>query len=382
MNNSRTYKLSPQAEENTEFNKSNSVSSREFNVLRKNLNGAYAQLTVQAGQIATKVSITDLNTTLSNYSTITQTAEQIATRVATTDYNGNTIASIINQTATTIKLSASKLELSGYTTFSNLANAGETTINGSNITTGTLNASLITTGTLNADRINTNTLNVNKLQTGTTLGGAGLIAFNSGNITLYGSSINDASLNFNYNGAITRIYNYGSNAIGISSNLYIGGNITIDGNITSVNGINSQTILPRANNTYSLGASSFRWSSIWQTSGAVTGSDRVLKKDIQPIDESVEFIKALKPVSYVMKDGNSGRTHYGFIAQEVKQALDKVGKDRALYIDPVVKEIPENGAGYAKGLRYDEFIAPAISVIQNLLYRVEELENELHSRTL
>lgn len=368
----KQIQLSPKTAENTEFERDNSVSLREFKVLRKAVNGTQASLSILGDQIQLKVSQTDLNTQLTNYSTITQTATQIATRVATTDYNGNTIASLINQTSTTIQISASKINLTGFVTITNLSTAGQTTINGDNITTGTLNA----------DRINAGTLNVNKLQTGTTLGGAGLIAFNSGNITLYGSSINDASLNFNNNGSVVRIYNYGSNVIGISSNLYIGGGVTIDGNINSVNQISSQTILPRANNTYSLGTSSFRWSSIWQTSGAVTGSDKVLKKDIEEIDEAVEFIKAVRPVSYVMKDGSSGRIHYGFIAQEVKQALDKVGKDVGVYIDPVVKEAPENGSGYAKGLRYEEFIAPTVAVVQNLLKRVEVLENELNQRTL
>ncbi|MGY6765681.1 phage tail spike protein [Faecalibacterium prausnitzii] len=47
-------------------------------------------------------------------STITQQADLISQKVSKTDYNGNTIASLINQTATTIKLQAAKIALDGY----------------------------------------------------------------------------------------------------------------------------------------------------------------------------------------------------------------------------------------------------------------------------
>lgn len=336
-----------------------------------------SQISVNATQIslrATKSELNDLGARVTtNEAQLVVQSNLISSKVSSTDYNGNTIASLINQTATTIQISAAKINLSGYVTVTNLSTSGQTIINGDNITTGTLNA----------DRINANSLNVNKLQTGTTLGGAGLIAFNSGNITLFGSSINDASLNFNNNGSIVRIYNYGTNVIGISSNLYVGGGVTIDGNLNSVNQISSYTILPRANNTYSLGTSSFRWASIWQTSGAVTGSDRVLKKDIEDIVEATSLVKLLRPRRYIMKDGDSGRPHYGYIAQEVKEALDTLGIDSGMYIDPTVKEIPENGSGYAKGLRYEEFSALTMAVVKNLLERVEVLENEIKDlRTL
>ena len=65
-------------------------------------------------------------------------AGNISSKVSLTDYNGNTIASLINQTATTIQIAASKINLSGYVTVSNLSTAGSTTINGANITTGNI----------------------------------------------------------------------------------------------------------------------------------------------------------------------------------------------------------------------------------------------------
>lgn len=81
---------------------------------------------------------------------ITLNSQQIELKVSQSDFNGNNIASLINQTATTIKIQASKIDLVGYVTITDLSTAGQTTINGSNITTGALNANLITTGKITA----------------------------------------------------------------------------------------------------------------------------------------------------------------------------------------------------------------------------------------
>ena len=80
-------------------------------------------------------------------------ANEISTKVSQTDYTGNTIASLINQSATTVQIQASRINLTGYVTVTNLSTAGQTTINGSNITTGALNANLITTGKITAVNI-------------------------------------------------------------------------------------------------------------------------------------------------------------------------------------------------------------------------------------
>lgn len=61
--------------------------------------------------------VTNLQTRMTSAeSSITQQSDLIATKVSETDFTGNTIASKINQTATTIKLQANKLALEGYTT--------------------------------------------------------------------------------------------------------------------------------------------------------------------------------------------------------------------------------------------------------------------------
>ncbi|EOU4281606.1 hypothetical protein OFN94_07730 [Escherichia coli] len=60
------------------------------------------------------------------------------------------------------------------------------------------------------------------------------------------------------------------------------------------------------------------------------------------------------------------RTHYGFIAQEVKALLDQLGTgDFGGYVEGEDGEI---------GLRYEQFIAPIVSAMQDVIKRIEKLE--------
>lgn len=57
----------------------------------------------------------------------------LTSKVSTTDYNGNTIASLINQTASDVSISASKINMTGYVTISSLGSEGAVTINEGNV---------------------------------------------------------------------------------------------------------------------------------------------------------------------------------------------------------------------------------------------------------
>jgi len=99
-------------------------------------------------------------------------------------------------------------------------------------------------------------------------------------------------------------------------------------------------------------------------------SDRRKKRNI--VDLAVKrarsFIMALKPVKYKFtKDiSTSDRYHHGFIAQDVKKAMPE---DWGLYC--------VNKENDFIGLRYDEFIADMIAVIQDHERRIQNLEDEL-----
>jgi hypothetical protein len=71
----------------------------------------------------------------------------------------------------------------------------------------------------------------------------------------------------------------------------------------------------------------------------------------------------LHPVSYKMKDGDDG-INYGFIAQEVEQALGKENINMVLTNNDGIK---------TKTMRYTELIAPLAKAMQEQQVQIEEL---------
>ena len=85
--------------------------------------------------------------------------------------------------------------------------------------------------------------------------------------------------------------------------------------------------------------------------------------------------------------GNSGRTHYGLISQDVEillSELGKTGKDFAGFCKDQDCETTKKSEGdevtvkdtYNYSLRYEEFISPMIKAIQELTTKIETLEQE------
>ena len=160
---------------------------------------------------------------------------------------------------------------------------------------------------------------------------------------------------------------------------------------------------PSANNIYSLGNNTNRWTEVFAVNGTINTSDENAKTQIQPTELGLAFIKQLSPKQFKMKEsgrwtdgeiidlvdekGNKvlnqdgkpikvikpgsqkpipgKRIHQGLIAQQVKAVLDKLGIDSAMWIND------ENGV---QGLRYEEFIAPLIKALQDLSEQVDELK--------
>ena len=104
--------------------------------------------------VSNYVKISDFETfKVSNEADFAITAREISSKVSQTDYNGNTINSLINQDATTVKIQASKVEIDGDVVMKNDLVDGITQISGSNIKTGTINANVVDVINLNADEI-------------------------------------------------------------------------------------------------------------------------------------------------------------------------------------------------------------------------------------
>lgn len=101
---------------------------------------------------------------------------------------------------------------------------------------------------------------------------------------------------------------------------------------------------------------------LWIGGTLRNSSDRRLKEDIKDLTESVDLIKKLKPVSFRMKN-NPEHTKHGFIAQDIKPLSNDGEWD--IWAEP---------DGDIQGICYTELIADIVKVEQEILNRLEKLE--------
>lgn len=175
-------------------------------------------------------------------------------------------------------------------------------------------------------------------------------------------------------------------------------------------GTGGSTITDKSGNKcapLNLGTSNNRWNNLYISSSAISTSDKNKKHNINIINSNnaKKIINGLLPKTYKFNDGTSGRTHYGLIAQDIEQLLIELGidtKDFAAFIkSPKINEyevdkVDENGdiildgngnsqkeikyevieGEYDYSLRYEEFIAPLIKVVQEHEKEIEELKNK------
>ena len=104
-----------------------------------------------------------------------------------------------------------------------------------------------------------------------------------------------------------------------------------------------------------------------------SASDKRVKKDIEDISLGLDFINALRPVSYRLISDDTRMQGFGFIAQEIQQVL----QDDTTVLSHFD---PEREHGDIKGINvvnYESFIAPLTKAIQELSAKVTELETKL-----
>lgn len=157
--------------------------------------------------------------------------------------------------------------------------------------------------------------------------------------------------------------------------------------------LNTKAFMPARNNvTVSLGLSDKKFDTAYLSSATVVGSDRRSKTNIDALDDkAVSFVNALHPVSYKLAVGKTeiletdqngdpvrveehpgARTHWGFIAQEVKEAMTQAGIEDAAAWTLADKDDPDS----MQSLRYEELIAPLVKAVQVLAAKVEALEGK------
>ena len=115
---------------------------------------------------------------------------------------------------------------------------------------------------------------------------------------------------------------------------------------------------PGLDNTYSCGASGFRWNVVYATTGTINTSDATQKTEAELSDGVLRAVyrvplKAFKWNDALASKGEAARTHYGYFAQDVAAELIAEG------IDPATQgfwciDTLEDGST-RQGLRYEEF---------------------------
>lgn len=159
---------------------------------------------------------------------------------------------------------------------------------------------------------------------------------------------------------------------------------------------------PNTNGECRLGLGQYRFGQIYTSVSVSVTSDRTKKDNITPLKDSkyIELFKLLSPVSYTFIDGTSGRTHIGFVSQDVEEAMEKLGmtsldfagfckdvvtkmvdiKDEdgkiiGTNFDPVLDD--EGNEQYIYSLRYEEFIALNTAMIQEQQDEIEKMKGDI-----
>ena len=173
--------------------------------------------------------------------------------------------------------------------------------------------------------------------------------------------------------------------------IQVTGGTTTDGSATVTffaTNTDTQILRPRTDATYTLGAASRRWTTVYATTATINTSDEREKEQIQDIDAAV--LRAWGNVEYqqfkfkdaVIKKGSGARWHVGLVAQRVKEAFEAEGVDPFAYgilcYDEwdEQQEVTEDGVGVVQefqaagnryGIRYEEALALECAYLRSRL---------------
>lgn len=266
---------------------------------------------------------------LKNYSTSAQikvTTDKITSEV-NKKVNNSDVISAINQTAEAIKINASRIDLTGYATFYALKTAGKTTINGANITTGYINCSRLNGGKIYGQYIEGGTIKGASITGGTMKGtfvSGGRVSANG--LEVYGDTgIGQPYVDFHRD---PNANDYSARILEQSP-----GNLIVYNKISNA-------------------------------------SDRRLKKDIGQIDDRfLKLFDLVTPKQYRFKKGDDN-LNLGFIAQELDEAMSKLGiEEKPIVIQPT-EHLPKSGGRYY-AINYNDLIALLWMKIQQIEKRVK-----------
>lgn len=380
---------------------------------------------LKANQITSSVSETYTTKTTTNQlsSRITQNASDITSEVTRATNSESSLSTRIKQTTTGISLTVNNgstssgivigitkedgtttqaqgtIQMTGLVKFTDLSNAGSTTINGSNITTGIIKSSNYVSGSagtsinLSNGVIDTKNFKVsssgNITSTGGTIGGW---TISQNDIHIKNSSNNEVIIadGSNTNQDVLVIRNGSNYPFYLRANGYLyANNVQISGNITATSGSFTGSLYTsngtfgnwtiNGDGIYSSNAQIFpdylgfkyngtgSWTSQpWWRIGQ-NASDKNLKKNIEKLEDKFDkFFNELRPISFKWKESENDKTHIGFIAQDIQESERRNNLDLDL--------VYGNENDDLLNLDKQEIIALNTWQIQKLKDRVQRLE--------
>jgi uncharacterized repeat protein (TIGR02543 family) len=207
------------------------------------------------------------------------------------------------------------------------------------------------------------------------------------------TTVNATTVNAS-NGVMNKVYGSGNYSVkfGVNNNTELAWVYQSGGSTTG-----TKWFAPTTDKNLLLGSSNYKWTQLYAGTTTISTSDRNEKKDFADFDERYEALfKKLKPQTFKFIDGTSGRTHSGFIAQDIEESLAEVGLtalDFAGFCKDVKTErfenaetgevtfkevLDENGnPQHIYSLRYEEFIALNTYMIQKLQAEKSELQDKV-----
>lgn len=234
------------------------------------------------------------------------------------------IISTINQSAESVSIDASKIDLTGYVTINSLKAGGTTQIDGGRITTGTIAA----------ERIDVDNLYVKHL----------------------------SAADGTFTGTLSAVTGTFTNLDAAGYRVHLGTDyISINGvEIGYIPSVATQIcVIPNGSGVGNIGIGNYYWDQVKANRFAQASSERYKKNILNAADSDFSDIAEIRIVTYENKNGKSGR-QIGVIAEELYKVF------------PYAVTLDDNGI--PDGVEYGKLSLLAIEKIQKLERRVAVLE--------
>lgn len=194
---------------------------------------------------------------------------------------------------------------------------------------------------------------------------------------------------------------YGAQAAGLQTKIfgkyidfYSGGScVTYNGNYWDADWTSGRFFPNQVGTALGSSTASQRWYRLYAANACSVSSDRRFKEDIVYLDEIPitftldptknifeQFFENLKPSAFTLVADEYKRMRIGFIAQDVEEALNKVGLDEKNtdFVSRYVEKDEETGEEKDEyALCYTEFVALNTYMIQKAHKKIEEQQNKI-----